>query len=113
MTERVAAKAWPSKISRPAPTDRAPRAHSTWTGEIVAEPVDIPAMAGSESSFWKKCSICKKEIAYGAVYQVCNVSTCNRKKTGLVFCTVDCWDAHLGPARHRDAWAEEQTAPKS
>jgi hypothetical protein len=65
-----------------------------------------------EQSFWKKCSICKREIAYGAEYQVCSVSTCNRKRTGLVFCTVDCWDAHLGPARHKNAWAEDRTAPK-
>jgi hypothetical protein len=62
-------------------------------------------------SFWRECSICKKPIAYRANYQVCSVSTCNRKRTGLVFCSVDCWDAHLPDARHREAWAVEETAP--
>jgi hypothetical protein len=50
-------------------------------------------------------------IALGAKYWTCSVSTCNRKRTGLVFCSVDCWDAHVPVLRHRDAWAEEQTAP--
>jgi histone H3/H4 len=40
------------------------------------------------------------------------VSTCNRKRTALAFCTVSCWDAHLPVARHRESWAEEQTAPR-
>jgi hypothetical protein len=60
---------------------------------------------------WKPCSVCKKPIALGALYWTCNVSTCNRKRTALRFCTVSCWDAHLPFANHRDAWAEEQTAP--
>jgi hypothetical protein len=29
----------------------------------------------------------------------------------LFFCCVDCWNAHVPVARHRDAWAEEQKAP--
>ena len=61
---------------------------------------------------WRRCSSCKNEIALGAVYWTCSVSTCNRKRTGLVFCTVSCWDAHLPVARHREAWAEEKTAPR-
>lgn len=61
---------------------------------------------------WRRCSSCKKDIALGAVYWTCSVSTCNRKRTGLVFCTVSCWDAHLPVARHREAWAEEKTAPR-
>lgn len=68
-------------------------------------------MTAAETRFWKKCSICKKELGFGTVYNVCSVSTCNRKRTGLVFCSVECWDAHLGMARHRDAWAEDRTAP--
>jgi hypothetical protein len=60
---------------------------------------------------WKRCSVCKKPIALGALYWTCNVSTCNRKRTALRFCTVSCWDAHLPFANHREAWAEEQTAP--
>jgi hypothetical protein len=67
----------------------------------------------ADAKFWRKCSICKKEIPFGSVYNVCSVSTCNRKRTGLVFCSVECWDAHLGMARHREAWAEDRTAPKS
>jgi hypothetical protein len=60
---------------------------------------------------WKRCSTCKKEIAFQAIYWACNVSTCNRPRTALAFCSVGCWDAHLPMVRHRDAWAEEQHAP--
>ncbi len=60
---------------------------------------------------WKRCSTCKKDIAFEATYYLCNVSTCRRKRTGLVFCSVDCWEAHLPMMRHREAWAEEETAP--
>jgi len=60
---------------------------------------------------WRRCSACKNPIALGATYWVCSVSTCNQKRTGLSFCTVSCWDAHLPVARHREAWAEERTAP--
>ncbi len=60
---------------------------------------------------WKKCNICKKPIALGGVYWVCNVSTCNRKRTGLSFCSVSCWDAHVPMMNHRESWAEERRAP--
>lgn len=60
---------------------------------------------------WQKCSACKNPIAFNAVHQVCSVSTCNRKATGYVFCTVSCWDSHVAEARHRDAWAVEARAP--
>ena len=62
---------------------------------------------------WKPCSLCRKPIAFGQVYYVCSVSTCNRKRTALAFCSVECWDAHLPEARHREAWAEEQRAPSA
>jgi hypothetical protein len=65
----------------------------------------------SDLSAWRRCSACKNPIALGATYWVCSVSTCNQKRTGLAFCTVSCWDAHLPVARHREAWAEERTAP--
>jgi hypothetical protein len=39
------------------------------------------------------------------------VSTCNRSRTRLVFCTVSCWDSHVAILRHRDAWAVEARAP--
>ncbi|MAI25973.1 MAG: hypothetical protein CMN75_08060 [Spirochaeta sp.] len=60
---------------------------------------------------WKKCSGCKEAISYSSVYYVCNVSTCNRKRTALQFCSVSCWEVHLPVARHREAWAEERRAP--
>jgi hypothetical protein len=67
----------------------------------------------SEPDQWRRCSACKKPIAPGAIYYVCSVSTCNRPRTGLVFCDVSCWEVHLPTARHRKAWAEEMTAPKT
>ena len=65
----------------------------------------------SSTEAWRRCNSCKKEIAHGALYWVCNVSTCNRKRTGLVFCTVSCWDAHVPGMNHRESWAEERKAP--
>ena len=64
-----------------------------------------------EPSFWKRCSTCKTEIAFATTYWVCNVSTCNRARTGLAFCSVNCWDAHVPMLRHRESWAEEARAP--
>ena len=57
------------------------------------------------------CSTCRKPIAFGQDYFQCSVSTCNRAKTALFFCSVPCWDAHVPTMRHRDAWAESATAP--
>ena len=65
----------------------------------------------SADSGWRRCSSCKKEIGFTTTYWVCNVSTCNRKRTGLVFCTTSCWDVHLPLMNHREAWAEERRAP--
>ena len=62
---------------------------------------------------WRRCSACKKAIALGSGYWTCSVSTCNRKRTGIVFCSVSCWEVHLPGANHREAWAVEQTAPLS
>jgi hypothetical protein len=67
----------------------------------------------SEPSQWRRCSACKKPIALGAPYQVCSVSTCNRERTGLAFCSVECWEVHLPGANHREAWAVEKRAPSS
>ncbi|MGE0616563.1 MAG: hypothetical protein AB7P04_13085 [Bacteriovoracia bacterium] len=61
--------------------------------------------------YWKKCNSCKNPIGYRATYWVCNVSTCNRKRTGLSFCTVACWDAHVPMMNHRESWAVELQAP--
>src|SRR5690349_14940169 len=63
------------------------------------------------AEFWVKCTECKSEIAFNAKYYQCSVSTCNRSKLRLYFCSVICWDSHLADARHREAWAEEVRAP--
>ncbi|HXX49333.1 MAG TPA: hypothetical protein VEN47_13970 [Myxococcota bacterium] len=68
-------------------------------------------MTAAESGAWRRCSSCKREIAFAATYWVCSVSTCNRKRTGLSFCSTSCWDAHLPLMNHREAWAEERRAP--
>ena len=68
-------------------------------------------MSEAGTGFWRRCSSCKKEIGFTRVYWVCNVSTCNRKRTGLLFCSTSCWDVHLPLMNHREAWAEERRAP--
>jgi hypothetical protein len=67
----------------------------------------------TEATTWRRCSVCKSPIALGAIHQVCSVSTCNRPRTGLVFCTVTCWEIHLPDANHREAWAVERRAPNA
>ncbi len=66
----------------------------------------------AEENGWRLCSACKKPIEFGAIYWICNVSTCNRKSAALVFCSLPCWEVHLPTARHREAWAEERRAPR-
>jgi hypothetical protein len=61
--------------------------------------------------FWRPCSSCKKPIKYSSRFYECSVSTCNRKRTGYVFCSVGCWERHLPGARHRDAGAVEKQSP--
>ncbi len=63
------------------------------------------------NDYFRHCSTCKAPIQYGAEYYKCSVSTCNHSRTGLFFCSVECWDAHVPGARHRDAWAEKERAP--
>lgn len=65
----------------------------------------------TDATAWKRCSTCKKPIAFASGYFTCNVSTCNRKGTDFAFCSVACWDGHVPILRHREAWAEEQQAP--
>ena len=65
----------------------------------------------AEADIWKRCSSCKKPIAFRSQYYVCSVSTCTRKRTGFSFCSVDCWETHLPMMRHREAWAVEEQAP--
>ncbi len=66
----------------------------------------------SETTAWRRCSACKHPIALGAVFWTCSVSTCNRARTALAFCSVSCWEVHLPTANHREAWAVERRAPK-
>ncbi len=61
--------------------------------------------------YWRLCSSCKKPIKYSSKYYECNVSTCTGRRTGYVFCSVPCWETHLPQARHRDAWAIENSSP--
>jgi len=67
--------------------------------------------AAGASDAWRRCSSCKQPIPFQGDCWTCNVSTCNRPRTGLVFCSVSCWDAHLSVVNHRSAWAVEQRAP--
>jgi hypothetical protein len=65
----------------------------------------------TEASRWRRCSTCKNDIDFDQLYWVCNVSTCNRKRTGTIFCSVSCWEAHVPIMRHRESWAVEKTSP--
>jgi hypothetical protein len=60
---------------------------------------------------WLLCTACRTDIAFGAKYFQCSVSTCNRARMRLVFCSIPCWDSHVATLRHRDAWAEDKIAP--
>jgi hypothetical protein len=68
-------------------------------------------MAEPDDDVWYLCSACRKPIRFGVTHWVCSVSTCNRDRTRLVFCSVACWDSHVATLRHRDAWAVEARAP--
>lgn len=68
-------------------------------------------MANDEG--WRRCSSCREWIDFQTGYYTCNVSTCNRRNTAFVFCSVDCWDAHLPTMNHREAWAEDQHSPSA
>lgn len=63
------------------------------------------------ADYWKLCSMCGTGLGFSETYYACSVSTCNRKRTALYFCSLGCFQAHLPMMRHRDAWAEEQHAP--
>lgn len=61
-----------------------------------------------DTSYWRKCGSCKKEIGYNTIYQTCSVSSCNK----FAFCSVDCWNQHNPVMNHKSAWAEERRSPK-
>jgi hypothetical protein len=60
-----------------------------------------------ETTYWRKCGSCKKEIGYNTIYQSCSVSSCSK----TAFCSVDCWDMHVPIMNHKNAWAEEARSP--
>jgi hypothetical protein len=62
-------------------------------------------------TFWRKCSSCKTPIAFNQVYWICSISSCNYQRTGLVFCKVSCFDAHVPMLNHKNAGAYEKRAP--
>src|SRR3954463_14074123 len=62
---------------------------------------------------WRRCSNCKKDIAFGAKYSVCSVTSCSKMRAPVQFCSPDCWAVHNEVENHKDAWAVEQIAPKS
>jgi hypothetical protein len=64
-----------------------------------------------ERTYFRLCSSCKKELAFESTYYVCSVSTCNRKRMALTFCSLPCFEAHVPTVRHREAWAEQMRAP--
>ena len=64
-----------------------------------------------EGNYWRKCSVCKNEIAFNSKYYVCSVSSCNKKRSPTQFCSVSCWDAHNAVLNHMSAGADEERAP--
>lgn len=61
----------------------------------------------SDENGWRRCGPCKKMIPYNSTYYICNVSSCKKH----VFCSHNCWRAHVPLMRHKDAWAEEEKSP--
>ncbi|MFK7873766.1 MAG: hypothetical protein AB8C84_11490 [Oligoflexales bacterium] len=62
-----------------------------------------------EDQKWKKCGPCGKEIHFNSTYIACGTPSCQKS----AFCSLDCWNAHVPVMNHKDAWAEERTAPSS
>ena len=49
----------------------------------------------------------------GSAREAVVVSTCNRKRFQLQFCSDSCWDAHNPDQNHRNPGYTEHTAPKT
>lgn len=64
-----------------------------------------------EVGAWRKCSSCKKPIAFRQKYYECSVTSCSKKKAPVQFCSFSCWSVHNEVYRHRNAGAIEETAP--
>ena len=67
--------------------------------------------SGYDARMWQRCSVCKSPIAFGGAYLKCGVSTCNRKRFQLYFCSDSCWDAHNPDQNHRNPSYTEHRAP--
>lgn len=64
-------------------------------------------------TFWRRCSNCKNEIALGAKYWMCSVTSCSKVRAPVQFCSPDCWAVHNEVENHKSAWAVEHLAPKT
>jgi histone H3/H4 len=64
-----------------------------------------------QQDYWRKCSVCKKEIGFNSIYYVCSVSSCNKKRSPNQFCSVTCWDSHNAVMNHMSAGADEERSP--
>lgn len=62
----------------------------------------------TEESLWRRCGSCKKPIELNQKYYACEISTCRK----TAYCSMPCFDDHVPVFRHKDAWAEEKTAPR-
>ena len=60
---------------------------------------------------WLKCSACRNDIPFASKYYQCSVSTCNRARMRLMFCSIVYWDSHMATLRHHDAWTEDKISP--
>jgi hypothetical protein len=58
-------------------------------------------------NYYRKCSSCKKEIGFGKLYQICEISSCKKH----AFCSVNCWNLHNEVMGHKSAGAIEMRAP--
>jgi histone H3/H4 len=63
------------------------------------------------NNFWRKCSVCKDEIGFSEPYYKCSVSTCNKVGRESVFCSMQCFDAHVPVMNHKEAWNNEELSP--
>lgn len=62
-------------------------------------------------NYWRRCSICKDEIPFSYKYYKCSVSSCDKKRSPVQFCSVSCWDSHNAVLNHMNAGADEYTSP--
>lgn len=64
-----------------------------------------------DQNFWRNCIVCKKPINFSTKYYKCSVTSCDKKRSPVQFCTVDCWDVHRSIMSHKSAGADEYQSP--